>query len=81
MKIDFMDITTGEVYASSSAVTTRNGKLVPDSLGLPALTADECLLIDRSIEEAPGCCDTCRQRGDCPDFDFDTIACRGYQPI
>lgn len=35
MRIHFMDAETGEVVAESSAVTTRNGKLVPDSLGLP----------------------------------------------
>lgn len=38
MRIDFMDISTGEVVASSASLTTKNGKLVPDSLGLPVLT-------------------------------------------
>lgn len=37
MRIDFMDMKTGEVYASSTAVRVRNGRLVPDSLGLPVL--------------------------------------------
>lgn len=35
MRIHFMDSATGEVVAESSAVTMVNGKLVPDSLGLP----------------------------------------------
>lgn len=35
MRIHFMDSATGEVVAESSAVTIRNGKIVPDSLGLP----------------------------------------------
>jgi hypothetical protein len=35
MRIHFMNMKTGEIYAVSSAVRVENGKLVPDSLGLP----------------------------------------------
>lgn len=37
MRISFMDMATGEIYATSSGVTKVNGKLVPDSMGLPVL--------------------------------------------
>lgn len=60
MRIDFMDMSTGEVVASSSAVTTRNGKLVPDSLGLPVLTSP-----DDDYDDYVDCeddCGWCRHR-------------------
>ncbi len=37
MRIHFMDMRTGEVYAEASAVKVRNGQLMPDSMGLPVI--------------------------------------------
>jgi hypothetical protein len=38
--IHFMNIETGEVYAEASAVKNENGKLVPDSMGLPVIVVE-----------------------------------------
>ncbi len=40
MRIHFMDMKTGEVYAESSAIAVRNGQLVPDSMGLPVIRCE-----------------------------------------
>jgi len=61
MRIDFMDISTGEVVASSEALTVRNGKLVPDSLGLPVLTPTDDY-DDYDDVECADDCGWCRHR-------------------
>lgn len=59
LRIDFMDMSTGKVYAQASGVRVQNGKLVPDNLGLPPLESP-CIGCPGSV---PADCDDCPWKG------------------
>lgn len=54
MRIDFMDLSTGEVYAQSSGVRVQNGKLVPETYGLPVLE-NPCLGCEPQDNDCEDC--------------------------
>lgn len=64
--VDFYDLNSGRVVARSRAVKVVNGKIVPDSLGLPAL-----------VEAHP--CDRCWSQSD-PDGDECYYCSVAYKP-